>query len=353
MTNYDGVEKMSYFDVVEEIKKKKFYPIYLLFGSESYLIQDLEQKLIKSIIDEPEHGLNFSTLDLEETPIQEAILDAETFPFFGEKKILLLKNASIFKANPDKTKVEHNLKVLEDYLVDPVDHTVVIFVAPYEKVDERKKIVKRMKETGKVVKCDPPKEWEVQKWINMLASQLGVHIDEQGSNVLLEEVGTDLMAISKEIEKFASYVGENKQITKEVVENLVSRHVESSAFKMVDAVMNKNLGEAIGIFKELTKRKEEPIALLALFASQLRLILQCKLLKNKGYTSQQMSKQVKAHRYAVKMALEREKHFSLNQLYEMITVLAKTDEQMKRGEVEKELAFELLLHNLTTVAKVK
>ncbi|SET65216.1 DNA polymerase III, delta subunit [Salinibacillus kushneri] len=336
---------MSYVEAVKSLKEAKYIPLYLLFGSESYLIQDLQHKIIHSVLEEqPEQGLNFNTFDLEETPVQEAILDAETFPFFGDRKVLVLKNASFFKAKPDKTKVEHDLSVLENYLENPVDYTNIILIAPYEKIDERKKIIKKLKNTGRVVKCDSPKEYELKSWIDMLAKDLNVHIEPEASQKLIEEVGTELMAVQKELEKFSLYVHEGEPITREIVEKLVSRHTESSAFKMIDALMKKDITEAISVFKDLTMRNEEPIALVALLASQIRLILHCKLMKNKGYTKQQMDKQIKAHPYAIKMALDRERYFSVEQLYEMMNLLTNTDEQMKTGEMEKELAFELLLY---------
>jgi DNA polymerase III subunit delta len=342
---------MTYFETVKEIKKGTIHPLYLLFGNETYFIQDLQQKIIHAVLDDPEDGMNLSIVDLEETPVQDAIMDAETFPFFGEKKVLILKNASIFKANPEKVKVDHNTKVLEDYIAQPVEHTIVIMIAPYEKIDERKKVVKKMKENGKVVKCEQAKEKDLTQWIDMLVRQHGVEIEPQATQLLIEEVGTDLMAIQTEVQKFTQYISDDPEskITVQVVKELVSRHTESSAFVMVDAVMKRDLPSAISTFKDLVKNKEEPIALLALFASQIRLILQCKLLKSKGYSSQQMKSVVKAHPFAIKMALERERHFTLEQLYGMISLLAKTDEQMKRGEIEKELAFELLLHNFISI----
>ncbi|GAA0482880.1 DNA polymerase III subunit delta [Salinibacillus aidingensis] len=345
---------MSYVEAVKSLKESKYIPLYLLFGNESYLIQDLQHKIIQSVLDEePEQGMNFNAFDMEETPIQEAILDAETFPFFGDRKVLLLKNASFFKAKLDKIKVEHDLSVLEKYLDHPVDHTVIIIIAPYEKIDERKKIVKKLKKTGRVVKCESPREYDLKTWIDMLAKDLGIHIEPQATQKLIEEIGTDLMSVQKELEKFSLYVDEGEPITIEVVEKLVSRHTESSAFKMIDALMKKDITEAIAVFKDLSKRNEEPIALVALLASQIRLILQCKLMKNKGYTKQQMDKQIKAHPYAIKMALDRERYFSVEQLYEMMSLLTNTDEQMKRGEMEKELAFELLLYRFVEKRSAK
>jgi DNA polymerase III subunit delta len=336
---------MTYVEVIQEIKKNNFSPLYLLFGSETYLIQELQEKISKGVIPKNDADLNITIMDLEETPIQDAILDAETFPFIGEKKVLILKNASFFKATAAKSKVEHDLTVLEEYLSQPVEYTIIIFIAPYEKIDERRKIVKKIKEHGRVVNCEPIKEWDLSKWIDLLAKQMEVHITEDAKELIIQEVGTELMAIQKELEKFSLSLTDSKTITKDIVEKLVFRNSESSVFKLIDGILQRDLSKAINIFRELMKRKEEPIALLALLASQIRLILQCKLFKNQGYSSQQMAKHLKSHPYAIKMALEREKYFSEKKLYEMISHITETDEMMKRGEMEKELAFELLIHH--------
>ncbi|MCP8616923.1 DNA polymerase III subunit delta [Salirhabdus salicampi] len=344
---------MSYVSAVKELKKSSIAPVYLLFGNDSFLIQDFQKRVIRYTLGEEIDDMNLSIEDLDDTPIQEALLDAETIPFISERKVLVIKNAAIFKAKPDKTKVEHDTKHLEAYLQNPVDHTVIIFVAPYEKIDERKKIVKLLKNSGKVVHCEQPKEKDLSQWVNMICNNLDIHMDHDAMNVLMEEVGTNLFAIKQELEKVSLYAGDEKQITKDMVESIVSQHGETSAFKMVDAVLNQKLEKAITLFKDLMKQNEEPIALLALFASQLRLILQCKLLKRQGYTRQQIASQVKVHPFAVKMAMQRESYFTQQQLYEIMQLLTEADEQMKKGQMEKQLAFEILLYRITELRKRK
>ncbi|GAE91124.1 DNA polymerase III delta subunit [Gracilibacillus boraciitolerans JCM 21714] len=72
---------MSYITIIEEMKKKKFAPVYYFHGSETYMVEALKQALITNGIEQDERETNLSIYDLEETAIQEIISDAETFPF--------------------------------------------------------------------------------------------------------------------------------------------------------------------------------------------------------------------------------------------------------------------------------
>ncbi|WP_369404875.1 hypothetical protein [Piscibacillus salipiscarius] len=69
------------------------------------------------------------------------------------------------------------------------------------------------------------------------------------------------------------------------------------------------------------------MGLLALVSSQIRLILQTKLLKQKGYQQQQIAKTIQSHPYAVKMALKRERKFTDRALKDMLLEATITDEK--------------------------
>ncbi|MYL33408.1 DNA polymerase III subunit delta [Pontibacillus yanchengensis] len=344
---------MVYFEALKQIKQKQFDSVYLLYGTESYLVQDIQQAIVQYGLTEEEQEVNLSIYDLEEFPIQEVVMDAETFPFFGERKILICKNASLFKAKPDKAQVEHDMSVLQQYLTEPVDYSILVFIAPYEKVDERKKVIKQIKQQGKVIPCQSLKEHEMSDWIQSIARELHINIESAAIDVFIQENGTNLMAIRNELQKMSSYVGDEGTITKDIAEMLAAHNPQASALKLVDAVMNQNVEQAILLYKDLEKQNEEPIALLALLASQFRLIYQSKLLKQKGYSQNQMAQQIKAHPFAIKMALKRERGFSEGQLAQITQLLTEADASMKQGKMEKNLSFELLLYELIHVKKNK
>jgi DNA polymerase III subunit delta len=81
-------------DLQKKLKANKHSAIYLLFGKESHLINEAISHLIKSILKDEERDFNLSTYDLEETPIDIPIEDAQTLPFFGDKRIVIMKNAN-------------------------------------------------------------------------------------------------------------------------------------------------------------------------------------------------------------------------------------------------------------------
>lgn len=76
---------------------------------------------------------------METTPIQEAIHDAETFPFFSNHKIVIINRAHFLTGQVHKGDVDHQVDVLMDFINHPVDFTTVIIIAPYPKLDQRKK----------------------------------------------------------------------------------------------------------------------------------------------------------------------------------------------------------------------
>ncbi|MFS0672870.1 DNA polymerase III subunit delta [Ornithinibacillus sp. 179-J 7C1 HS] len=334
---------MSYTEAIKQIKKQSIPEVILLYGTENYFIQKIKELLVKKVLDDEE---NLSTYDLTETPIQEVVADVETYPFFGEKKVIIATNAVFLKAKSDKLPFEHQLSVLEQYIEMPVDYSVLVLVAPYEKIDERKKISKLLKKNGLVAECNPIKDYELKNWIMNLAKQLNMTINDDAFETFENELSTDLNIIESELEKISLYVGEGGIVTKQVAEEMVSHSVTSSGIRLVDTVIEGNLAKAIAIYKDLEKMKEEPIALIGLLAFQFRTILRVKLLKQKGYSSGQMQKQLGVHPYVIKVALNREAKFTVNKLNYIIDQLTETDAIIKQGRMDKSLAFELLLYNL-------
>jgi DNA polymerase III subunit delta len=340
---------MSYTDALKAIKKKDFSPIYLLYGTESYFMQDIKEKIEKQFA--LSDGTNVSVYDLEETPIQEVIADAEEYPFFSDHKLIVAHHPFFLKAKPDKSAVDHRLESLEQYAQTPAEWTTLVLLAPYEKVDERKKIIKTIKKTGQAVACMPVKEWDLSDWIVTLCKENNILLEDAVTDLLIQESGSDLSMLRSEIEKLALYAGEGAKVTIEMAEPLVSHQQTSSGLKLVDALMAGNLAKAIYIYHDLLKLKEEPIALIALLASQFRTILHVKLLKQKGYNQAKMAEVIKGHPFVIKLALKREAHFSEEELKHILLRAAETDADLKQGRMEKNLAFELLLQQIAAIRK--
>lgn len=333
-------------DIWRKIKKREIAPIYLLYGTEAFLINETKQLLLSHILNEEEKDFNFSAYDLEETPIDIALEDAETFPFLGERKVIFLHNPAFLTAEKSKEKVDHNLTKFEAYLKEPAPYTVLVISAPYEKLDERKKITKELKRNAEIVEAKKLSEQELKKWVAERAKVSGIEFEANAIDQLLALVGTNMFMIAGEVDKLSLYAAEEKRVDAALVDKLVARSLEQNIFTLIEKVVQRRLDEALRIYYDLLKQNEEPIKILALLAGQFRLIYQVKELSRRGYGQQQIAGYLKTHPFRVKLALGQAGKFSDEELSNLMKLLADADYQMKTGGMNKSLLIELLLFRL-------
>ncbi|MGA9225263.1 MAG: DNA polymerase III subunit delta [Mesobacillus sp.] len=333
-------------DIWKKISKKQIDPVYLLFGTEAFLINETKQLLIEHVLDDEEKDFNLSVYDLEETPIEVALEDAETFPFMGEKRLVILQNPVFLTSEKSKGKVEHNLGKLEEYISQPAPYSIVVFSAPYEKLDERKKITKELKRKAAVIEAKKLTEQELVTWVKERASLSGVEIEKDAIELLLSLAGANLFMLTSEIDKLALYAGESRSINKEIVDRLTARSLEQNIFTLVDKVVHRNVEGALRIYYDLLKQNEEPIKILSVITGQIRLIYQVKELSRKGYGQQQIAGTLKIHPFRVKLAAGQAGSFSEEELMRIIKLLADADYKMKTGGMRKEMLIEMILFQI-------
>ncbi|MCD8511091.1 MAG: DNA polymerase III subunit delta, partial [Bacillus sp. (in: Bacteria)] len=269
---------MAYIDVIKKIKKGEVSPVYLLSGTEHYIVEDTLQQIIKQVLTDEEREFNLSKFDMKEYPVEAAVEEAFTFPFMGGKRVVILKDAYFFSTAKETSKLEHDLKKLESYLEHPAPETVFIILAQYEKLDERKKIVKLAKKNGEFLNGIALEERDLKLWIMDRARENKVSFDDDAIDHLLALTGAELMLLASEIRKLSIHSGEGEVVTKEVVESLVPRSLEQNIFALVEGVVKREIESSWKIFLDLLKQKEEPIKIIALMVRQFRILYQVKQL---------------------------------------------------------------------------
>ncbi|PFL20553.1 DNA polymerase III subunit delta [Bacillus cereus] len=331
-------------DIHKKIKKKQFAPLYLLYGTEAYFINETIKLITTEALEEEDREFNVVTYDLEEAYLEDVVEDARTLPFFGDRKVILIKSPLFLTAQ--KEKLEQNIKILEEYIGEPSPFSILVFVAPYEKLDERKKITKLLKKTADVVEANAMQVQDVQKWVVSRAEEAHVYIDNVAVSLLLELVGSNVTMLAKEMDKLTLYVGMGGEITSKLVAELVPKSVEQNVFALTEKVVKKDIAGAMQILDGLFTQQEEPIKLLALLVSQFRLLNQVKELQQRGYGQNQIASHIGVHPYRVKLAMNQTKFFSFEELKRVILELAEADYSMKTGKMDKKLVLEFFLMRL-------
>ncbi|QTD41644.1 DNA polymerase III subunit delta [Sporosarcina sp. Te-1] len=324
----------------KKIESGQLAPVYLLTGVEQHIFDSTIKRIVKAMPDIEEASV--IRYDLDETPVEIVLEEADTLPFLEDRKLIIANNASFLKAS-DKTKekIVHNLDFLQSWLTNPSPTAIVVFTAPYEKLDGRLRVTKTMLEKAEVIEANRLTGRDLTTWIQHEVGSQGMQITGEIAQLLVDWVGDDLLMLSNELSKIAMFTGGKGDVTEEIIEKLVPRTPEMDVFRLTDAYLAGKVKEAISIYHDLLRNGEEPIMLTSLLAGQIRLMVHVSSLQRKGYHGQQIAKTLNVHPYRVKLIMENRQLPSMERLLDLLSKLAEIDFKLKSSSGKRERILEL------------
>jgi len=338
---------MTFDEFLKQIDSNKIKNVALVLGDQSYLQQKIKKNL-KTLIPADELTMNFASYDMETTSISQAISDASSAPFFGEKRLVFVNNPYFFTGSTHKgSKVNHNLDDLLDYLQHPEPSTILVFFAPYDKLDSRKKISKQLKSVAEIIDISNLKEPQIKRIIKNELEQDNFQIKPSAEQLLLERTNGDLTLIMNELPKLKLYCHSSKLVDDDAVRGLVTKTLDQNVFDLVGAVLSQNTALAIRLYQELLLSKVEPLQINAILVSQFRLLLQVQILTRHGYSQGTLASTLKVHPYRVKLSLQTVKHFNVLLLQKAYLGLIDVEKKLKSTTQDPETLFELFMVQFT------
>lgn len=311
----------------------------VIYGEEKML---MEQKLaaLKKQYHIQEEDMNMMTYWCQETSISEMIEDALTPPFFTEYKMIIMKNPLFLTTQKQKDVSEEDIQMLMDYLSKDNPTTIFVIYHDQKNFDERKKIVKKLRKDLRFIEVGKLDDHQLFKTTHQAIKKRGCEIDDDALELLLSRMPNDLLEISQEVNKLCLY---SQHITRETIDVMVAKQVEENVFELTKAILNKEMGKSIQIYKDLMMNNEEPIKLIVLIANSLRLLYQVKLLDRKGYNDQEIAKMLSLNPYRLKYVRQDGKDYDIQELLQKLDELSQLDVNIKTGKIDRFRGLELFL----------
>ena len=251
----------------------RLQPLYLLVGCESYL----RDTAARNITDAALSGtllreFNESSFSLLTDSALAAIAAAEQLPMMSERRVVRIKDFAKLR--------ETDEEIFIRYLGRPVDSTVMVFVAA--DLDKRKKLTKALLASCAVVDFPAVKDAEAKAWARTRLKELKTTADERVLTDLIRLVGTNLQTLRSELDKLAAAAIENRQITSEMIDQLIGRSRELSNFDLGDQLVAGDRRRALETLHRLLEDDVPPVMLLGLIASNYHRLALAKELLDRG-----------------------------------------------------------------------
>lgn len=334
---------MNYATELAKIKKKDFSPVYVVLGTETYLAENLKKAFTENALQPDEMDMNFSSYDMEETALGVVMNDAESIPFFGDRRLVFVNRPQFLTGEKIKQKVEHDMDALIDYLQHPSPSTILVFFAPYEKLDQRKKVVKQLKKAAVFIDVAALSEKEMRKYLQDTIANEGYTITPEAFDLFIQLTDANLTTAISELPKLILFAADTKKIVKPAVEELVTKSLEQNIFALNEMVIKKQVGPALDLYQDLLLQKEDPIKINAIMTGQFRLFIQVQILMNQGFQQNEIAKMLKVHPYRVKLASQQVRKHNENTLAQAYEGLIETEYRLKTGQGDRKMQFELFI----------
>ncbi|MGO1969545.1 MAG: DNA polymerase III subunit delta [Levilactobacillus brevis] len=316
--------------------------VYVILGQADYFQRRLKRGF-KQQVPAEEQTMNFASYDMDTVPLAVALDDAMAAPFFGERRVVCIDNPQFLTGETKKQKVEHDIDSLQKYLESPMPSTVLVFFAPYDKLDARKKVTKQLKKVATMVEINQFSERDVRQFVTDQLKQDGYTMEPAALNDLIQRTDADLTLIMSELPKLELYTLPEKTITQAAISGLVTQTLTQNVFDLVNRVLAKNTAGAVILYRELLQAKEEPLKINAILQGQFRLLIQTKVLAKQGYSQGKLASILKVHPYRIKLALQTHRRFQLTDLNRAYLGLFRVEKQMKSTTMDPELLFSLFM----------
>lgn len=335
---------MNVTSLINDIRSRKFKPVYLLHGEEPYYIDLISDTLESTVLNEMQKGFDQAVYygkDIDMTSITNA---CRRYPMMGDYQLILIKEAQDLKWKLDEN-------ILLKYIENLTPTTILVLEYKYAKFDKRKKLYKAIDKTGAVIESNKLYDNQVAPWIESFLKERGRKVHPQASALMSEYLGNNLSKIANELEKLLLNVGNNNEITLKEVEENIGISKEYNIFEFNTALGKRDAVKAIQIADYFAANpKNHPIpVMVGMTSAYFTKILKYHYLPNKN--PQLAAKELGVHPFFVKEYEIAARNFSKAKLFEVIHQLKTYDLRFKGvevgplttdGELLRELVFKVL-----------
>ena len=307
---------------------------YLIYGDDNGLVENQVTEIINKLKIDKDNIISYS---LNNTSMEDIILEASMFSMFGTNKAIIVNDANCFKDKVD------NIEVLEEYF-DKYNHDNYLIFTLNGKPDTRKKVYKLMDKMGSVIAVKNDRDY-LYNYVNKYIIDNNYQMSSNNIIYFLSKVGSDINNIKNELDKLMIYKDNDHNILKEDIDEMVIVNIDDEIFALTDAVINGDISNSMRLYNFFINHNYEQVQIIALLGSQFHFLFQVKRLYNQGKYKDDIAKILEVHPYRVKLALGKIYSYSEELLLSYISKLADMDKNIKLGKIDKGLALELFLIN--------
>jgi DNA polymerase III subunit delta len=335
-----GKNEISFDHLMQDLRNKIYYPVYLLHGEESYFIDEISGFIEENVLDEQEKEFNQTIVYGKDSNVSNLIGYAKRFPMMANYQVIIIKEAQ------DLDKLDD----FQPYVENPLKSTLLVFCYKYGKLDKRKGLYKSIEKSGIAFESARFYDHKIPDWIHEYLGRHNCTISQKAAFLLTEFWGNDLSKVANELDKLLINATAGSEITEEYVEKNIGISKDFNVFELQKAIGKKEVFKANQIVRYFAANpRENPLVkVIPILYSFFSKILLFHYLPDKSRNS--VASSLSVNPFFIPDYQIAAKNYPLRKLITIIGILREYDLKAKGvestalpdGELMKELIFKIL-----------
>ncbi len=323
---------MSFEQIISDLDKRIFKPVYLLTGEQAYYIDEITSVIENTALEESERDFNQTIIYGRDTDAKSIVSYAKRFPMMSQYQVVIVKEAQDVK----------DIAALETYLKSPLESTILVLAYKYKKVDKRTTFAKTVSKAGVFFESPQVRDYQVPSWIESYLRNKGYKIGPRESALLADHLGSNLSKIVNELNKLCINIPPKQTVTAAHIEENIGISKEHNIFEYQNALGHKNKEKATRIanyFAANEKDSPMPMITAVLFGFFLKIGLYHEL-NDKSKNS--VAQALKVHPFFVKDYERAAQYYSKRSVARVIGILREYELKSKGMGIGTNIGGELM-----------
>lgn len=334
----------AFFDT---LKAGQIRDCYLFEGTEEYIKQQALKQLCQTLLPAGLEEMNRS--DLENPDADTLVAAAETLPFLGEKRLVIVRECALVTSGR-KAEDEQAAAAITAYLERIPPTTCLVFYVK-GKADGRKKLYSLLKKKNAIVDFSPMNDVECADWARRAMRRMGKKLDGDTAGQLVFTVGRDAALLRQEMDKLVSYLGERDTVRPEDIDAVCTRSTECTVFQMVDAQVAGRTAAAFSLLHDMVLAGENRVGILAMLLRQYRILYHMRCLLDERTPPSSQAALLGIPPFSVGRTQQQARRFETSRLKAAYDELMEEDYLIKQGRLSQDNCVENAILKLESILR--
>ncbi len=332
-------------------------PVFLVKGSDDVILSDEVSALITQLLGDDDRTLLLAELSVTDHALEDGgytigpVVDAsQTFPFFGDRRIVLVRNAAVFSTKDACAPLVH-------YLSDPLETTSLVLV--WEK-DPRpnkqaktpavpKTLLEAITSAGGVVVDSSPGTGKAQSgWLDERISDSSLKFDPAARRTLVDHLGSDVGRLPALLEILESVYGAGTKVSAPDIEPYLGMSGDVAPWDLTDAIDGGDVSGSLDVLNRMmVGGTRHPLQILATLSNHYLRMIRLDDPEIRGDKEAAEVLGIKGSTFPAKKALDGARRLGSDRLAEFASLLAQADLDLHGAKAwPPELVVEVLVARL-------